>query len=103
MHLTKYGILCRLQHNIKNRIYIWVQNNFGVELLLFTKQCHAQNVEDACDRAYSVNVLNDSELLDLGSAFKSLPITRYLRIGKNNMLSIFMLSGSIPFSNSISV
>ena len=34
-----------------------------------TKQCHAQNDEDAFDGAYSVNFLNDSELLDLGSAF----------------------------------
>ena len=45
---------------------------------------------------HSVNSLNDSELLDLGSA--SLYITRYLRIDKNNTLSIFMLSGSIQFS-----
>ena len=43
-----------------------------------------------------MNSLNDSELLDLGSA--SLSITRYLRIDKNNTLSIFMLSGSIQFS-----
>ena len=42
-----------------------------------------------------MNSLNDSELLDLGSA--SLSITRYLRIDKNNTLSIFMLSGSIQF------
>ena len=45
------------------------KNNFGVELLLFTKQCHAQNGEDTCDGAYSMNFLNDSELLDLGFAF----------------------------------
>ena len=68
---------------------------------LFTKHCHAKNIyiysEDACDEAYSVNSLNDSELLDLGSA--SMSITRYLRIDKNNKLSIFMLSGSIQFSN----
>ena len=43
-----------------------------------------------------MNSLNVSELLDLGSA--SLFITRYLLIDKNNMLSIFMLSGSIQFS-----
>ena len=43
-----------------------------------------------------MNCLNDSELLDLGSA--SLSITRYLRINKNNTLSIFMVSGSIQFS-----
>ena len=28
-----------------------------------------KNGEDACDEAYSVNFLNDSEFLDLGSAF----------------------------------
>ena len=43
-----------------------------------------------------MNSLNDSELLDLGSA--SLSITLYLRIDKNNTLSIFMLSGFIQFS-----
>ena len=43
-----------------------------------------------------MNSLNDSELLDLRSA--SLSITWYLRIDKNNTLSIFMLSGSIQFS-----
>ena len=43
-----------------------------------------------------MNSLNDSELLDVGSA--SLSITRYLRIDKNNTLSIFILSGSIQFS-----
>ena len=56
-----------------------------------------KNGEDACDGAYSVNFLNDFELLDLGSAFN-----HYLSLGtcaliKNNMLSIFMLSGSIQF------
>ena len=76
------------------------KNNFKVKLLLFTKHCHVKNIyiysEDACDGAYSVNSLNDFELLDLGSA--SLSITRYLLIDKNNTLSIFMLSGSIQFS-----
>ena len=43
-----------------------------------------------------MNSLNDFELLDLG--FASLSITRYLRIAKNNTLSIFMLSGFIQFS-----
>ena len=43
------------------------KNNFVVELLLFTKQCHAKNGEDGCDGAYSVKFLNDSELLYLGS------------------------------------
>ena len=35
-----------------------------------------KNGEDACDGAYSVNFLNDSELLDLGSAFNN-----YLSLG----------------------
>ena len=35
-----------------------------------------KNGEDACDGAYSVNFLNDSELLGLGSAFNN-----YLSLG----------------------
>ena len=87
-------------YNIISKIVIRYKykNNFGVELLLFTKQFHVQNGEDACNRAYSANLLDDSELLDLGSAFK-----RCLSLGTsalitNNTLSIFMLSGSIQFS-----
>ena len=58
-------------YNIMSKIVFRYRykNNFGVELLLFTKQCHAQNGEDACDGAYLVNFLNDYELLDLGYAF----------------------------------
>ena len=52
------------------------KNNFRVELLLFTKKCHAQNGEVACDAAYSMNFLNDSKLLDLGS-----PFNHYLSLG----------------------
>ena len=52
------------------------KNNFGVELLLFTKQCHVQNGEDACNGAYSVIFLDDSELLDLGFTFD-----HYLSLG----------------------
>ena len=39
MHLTKNGILCR--YNIISKIVLRYRykNNFGVELLLFTKQC----------------------------------------------------------------
>ena len=39
--------------------------------LLFTKQCHAKKkiCEDACNGAYSVNFMDDSELLDFRSAF----------------------------------
>ena len=57
-----------------------------------------KNGEDACDRANSMNFLNDSELLDLGSSFNHcLSLGTYALI-KNNTLSIFMLSGSIKFS-----
>ena len=87
-------------YNIISEIVIGYKykNNFGVKLLLFTKQCHVQNGEDACNGAYSVNLLDDSELLDLGSAFKHcLSLGTYALI-KNNTLSIFMLRGSIHFS-----
>ena len=58
-------------YNIISKIVIGYKykNNFRVELLLFTKQCHVQNGEDACNGAYSVNLLDDSELLDLWFAF----------------------------------
>ena len=90
-------------YNIMSKIVIKYEykNDFGVELLFFTKQCHVQNGEDACNGAYSVNLLDDSELLDLGSIFKHcLSLGTYASI-KNNTLSIFMLSGSIQFSNPI--
>ena len=74
------------------------KNNFGVELFLFTKQCHVQNVEVACNGAYSVNFLDDSELLDLGFALKHYLSLDTCALIKNNMLNIFMLSGSIQFS-----
>ena len=57
-----------------------------------------KNGEDACDRAYSVNFLDDSELLDLGSAFNHCPSLDTCALIKNNTLSIFMLSSSIQFS-----
>ena len=54
------------------------KNNFGVELLLFTKQCHAQNGEDAYDGAYFMNFLNDSEHPTLGplsiTVYHSVPV-----------------------------
>ena len=57
-----------------------------------------KNSEDACDGAYFVNFLNDSELLDLGSAFNQCLSLGTCALIKNNTLSIFMLSGSIQFS-----
>ena len=57
-----------------------------------------KNGEDACDGAYSVNFLNDSELLDLGSAFNHCLSLGTCALIKNNMLSIFILNGSIQFS-----
>ena len=57
-----------------------------------------KNGLNAYVEAYSVNFLDDSELLDLRSAFNhSLSLGTYALI-KNNTLSIFMLSGSIQFS-----
>ena len=56
-----------------------------------------KNGEDACDGAYSVNFLNDSELLDLGFTFNHcLSLSTHALI-KYNTLSIFMLSSSIQF------
>ena len=56
-----------------------------------------ENDENACAGAYSVNFLDGSELLDLGSAFNPcLSLGTYSLI-KNNMLIIFMLNGSIQF------
>ena len=45
-----------------------------------------------------MNFLDDSELLDLGSAFKHCLSLGTCALIKNNTLSIFMLSGSIQFS-----
>ena len=57
-----------------------------------------KNGEDACDGVYSANFLNDSKLLDLGSAFNHCLSLGTCALIKNNTLSIFMLSGSIQFS-----
>ena len=57
-----------------------------------------KNGENACDRAYSVNFLDDFELLDLGSAFNHCLSLGTCALIKNNTLNIFMLSGSIQFS-----
>ena len=57
-----------------------------------------KNGEDACDGAYSVNFLDDSELLDLRFAFNHCLSLGTCALIKNNTLSIFMLSGSIQFS-----
>ena len=47
------------------------KNNFGVELPFVNKtiSCSKKIGEDACDGAFSINFLDDSELLNLGSAF----------------------------------
>ena len=57
-----------------------------------------KNGENACDGAYSVKFLNDSKLLDLGSAFNHYLSLDTCTLIKNNTLRIFMLSGSIQFS-----
>ena len=86
-----YNIISKIIINYKYKI------NFGVELLLFTKQC-IQNGEDVCNGAYSMIFLDDSELLDLGFAFKQCLLLGTCALIKNNTVSIFMLSGSIQFS-----
>ena len=70
MHLTKNGILCRLQHNIQ-KSYSDIGAKIISELnsICLKKHVMLKNGEDARDRAYFVNFLNDSELLDLGSTF----------------------------------
>ena len=58
-------------YNIISEIYLYIGTKIISELNSFvykTMSC-SKNGEDACDRAYSMNFLNDSELLDLGSAF----------------------------------
>ena len=57
-----------------------------------------KNCDDACDGAYSVNFLDDSEFLDLGFVFNHCLSLGTCALIKNNTLSIFMLSGSIQFS-----
>ena len=48
--------------------------------------------------AYSVNFLDDSDLLDLGSTFNHCLSLGTCALIKNNTLRIFMLSGSMQFS-----
>ena len=57
-----------------------------------------RNGVNAYVRSYSVNYLDDSELLDLGSAFNHCLSLGTCALIKNSMLSIFMLRGSIQFS-----
>ena len=81
MHLTKNGILCRLQHNIQ--IVFRYRYKIISELNSFCLQNNVmlKNGENACDGAYSVNFLNDYELLDLGSAFN-----HYLSLGTSALI-----------------
>ena len=62
-----------------------------------------RNGEDACDEAYSVNFMDYSELLDLGSASNHCLSLGTCALIKNNTLSISILSGSAQFSISILV
>ena len=91
---------CYAVYNMISKIIFKYGTKIILELNSFCLQNNVmlKNGEDVCDRAYFVNFLNDSELLNLGFTFN-----HCLRIDKNNTLSIFMLSGSIPFPNSISV
>ena len=58
-------------YNIISKIVLDIGTKIISELNSFCLQNNVmlKNAEDACDGAYSVNFLNDSELLDLGSAF----------------------------------
>ena len=58
-----YNIISTIKFRYRYKI-ISELNSFCLQNTVMLK-----NGEDACDGAYSVNFLNDSELLDLGSAF----------------------------------
>ena len=57
-----------------------------------------RNGVNAYVRTYSINFLDDSELLDLGSVFNHCLSLGTCTLIKNNTPSTFMLSGSIKFS-----
>ena len=60
-----------------------------------------RNGVNAYAGAYSVNFLDDSELLDLRSAFNHSLSLGTCALIKNNTLNIFMLNGSIQFYNPV--
>ena len=70
MNLTKmafyavYNIISKIVFRYRYKKIISELNSFCLQ-----KNVMLKNGEDACDGAYSVNFLNDSELLNLGSAF----------------------------------
>ena len=68
MHLTKNGMLSLTTSYPKS------YSDIGIKII--QNNVMLKNCEDACDGAYSVNFLNDFELLDLGSAF-----SHYLSLG----------------------
>ena len=57
-----------------------------------------RNEVNAYVGAYSVNFLDDSELLDLGSTFNHRLSLGTCALIQNNTLRIFMLTDSIQFS-----
>ena len=65
-----YSIISKSYLDISTKIILEL-NSFCLQNIVMLK-----NSEDACDEAYYVNFLNDSELLDLGSAFN-----HYLSLG----------------------
>ena len=87
-----YNIISKIVFRYRYKI-ISKLNSF-----LFTKYVMLKNSDNACDKAYFVNFLDDSELLDLGSAFNHCLSLDTCALIKNNTLSILMLSGSIQFS-----
>ena len=60
-----YNIISKIVFRYRYKI------NFRFELPFVCKtiSCSKENGEDACDGAYFMNFLDDSELLDLGFAF----------------------------------
>ena len=83
MHLTKMAFYSI--YNIISKIIIRYRYKIILELNSFCLQNNVmlKNGEDACDEAYSVNFLNDSELLDLGSAFN-----HYISLGTCILIKI---------------
>ena len=59
-----YNIISKIKFRYRYKI-ISELNSFCLQNNVMKKK----NGEDACDGAYSVNFLDDFELLDLGSAF----------------------------------
>ena len=100
LQIQKYRYYKSISSLFKMIFKIDIQSsNYFYKISIF-KRKHGVN---ACVGEYSVVL---SLWLDAPRScvcFQSLPVTWYPRIGKNNTLSIFMLSVSIQFHSSVSV